>query len=48
MKFSKEEKKILVELICHEQAHLIACDCNNYTDKKYKQLEELKVKVKSI
>lgn len=44
----KEEKKILIELICNEQTHMIIKDHTKYDSEKYKKLEELKVKIKDI
>ena len=46
--FTKEEKKILIELICNEQTHMIIKDHTKYESEKYKRLEELKVKIKDI
>lgn len=43
---SKEEKKLLLELICNEQIHMIIKDNSKYESDKYKKLEELKVKIK--
>lgn len=45
---NKEEKKILIELICNEQTHMIIKDHTKYNSEKYKKLEELKVKIKDI
>ena len=44
--FSKEEKKLLIQLICNEQIHMIIK--NKYKSGKYKKLEELKIKIKDI
>ena len=46
--FSKEEKKILIELICNEQTHMIVKDHTKYDSNKYKSLEVLKVKIKDM
>ena len=46
MKISKEEKKLLIELICNEQTHMIVKDHTKYDSDKYRKLEELKVKTK--
>lgn len=46
--FSKEEKKILIELICNEQTHMIVKDHTKYDSNKYKSLEALKVKIKDM
>lgn len=42
---TKEERNVLIELICNEQIlHMVAKD--KYETDKYKQLEELKVKIR--
>ena len=48
MMFDKEEKKLLLELICNEQVHMIIKDHSKYESDKYKKLEELKVKIKDL
>lgn len=48
LSLSKEEKKILIELICNEQTHMIIKDHTKYNSKKYKNLETLKVKIKDM
>ena len=48
MIISKEEKKLLIELICNEQTHIIVKDHTKYESEKYKKLDELKVKIKDI
>lgn len=45
---TKEEKKILIELICNEQTHMIVKDHTKYESDKYKKLEELKIKIKDL
>ena len=45
---TKEEKKMLIELICNEQTHMIIKDHTKYESEKYKKLEELKVKIKDM
>lgn len=46
-KLTKEEKITLLELICNEQIkHLVAN--NEYDSDKYKELEELKVKIRDM
>lgn len=45
---SKEEKEILVELICDKQNRMIIKDHIKYESKKYKNLEKLKVKIKDM
>ena len=48
MILNKEEKKILIELICNEQTHMIIKDNTKYESQKYKKLEELKIKIKDF
>ena len=48
MRLNKEEKKMLIELICNEQTHMIVKDHTKYGSQKYKKLEELKVKIKDM
>ena len=48
MILNKEEKKMLIELICNEQTHMIIKDNTKYDSDKYKKLEELKVKIKDL
>lgn len=45
---TKEEKKILIELVSNEQNHMIIKDSNRYKSKKYAALEALKVKIKDM
>ena len=45
---NKEEKKLLLELICNEQIHMIIKDHSKYESDKYQKLEELKVKIKDL
>lgn len=45
---NKEEKKLLIELICNEQTHMIIKDPNKYESDKYTYLERLKIKVKDL
>lgn len=45
---SKDDKKMLLELICNEQIHMIVKDNNKYTSDKYRALEELKIKIKDL
>lgn len=45
MIFTKQEKKLLIELISNEQIHMILKDSTKYESEKYKKLESLKVKV---
>ena len=46
MTFNKEERKLLIELICNEQTHMIVKDHTKYESDDYKKLEKLKVKIK--
>ena len=48
MILNKEEKKMLIELICNEQTHMIVKDHTKYESEKYVRLEELKVKIKDF
>ena len=48
MKLNKEEKKLLLELICNEQVHMIIKDHTKYESEKYKNIEELKIKIKDF
>ena len=48
MTLNKEEKKVLIELICNEQTHMIVKDHTKYDSDKYKKLEELKIKLHSF
>lgn len=48
IEISKEEKKILIELICNEQTHMIIKDHTKYDSDKYKKLETLKIKIKDM
>ena len=44
----KNEKKVIIELICNEQTRMIIKDHTKYESEKYKKLEELKVKIKDM
>ena len=46
--FNKEERKLLIELICNEQTHMIIKDHTKYESEKYKRLENVKVKIKDM
>ena len=46
--FSVDERKMLIELICNEQTHMIIKDSNKYLSDKYQNLEKLKVKIKDL
>lgn len=43
-----EEKRMLIELICNEQTHMIIKDHSKYRSDKYNKLEKLKVKIKDM
>lgn len=45
---TKEDKKLLIELICNEQTKMIVNDHTKYESNRYKHLEELKVKIKDM
>ena len=47
-KMTENEKKLLVELICNEQTHMIVKDHTRYNTDKYKELEALKIKIKDM
>ena len=42
--FTKEEKEVLLDLICSKQIHLILKNHKNYENEKYQNLEEVKIK----
>ena len=48
IRLTKEDKKMLIELICDEQTRMIVKDHTKYHSKKYKNLEVLKIKIKEI
>ena len=48
MTLNKEEKKLLLEIICDEQIHMIVKDHTRYESDRYNKLEELKVKIKDM
>lgn len=43
---TKEDRKLLIELICSEQTKMIVKDHTKYGSDRYKHLEELKIKIK--
>lgn len=45
---TEKEKKLLVELICNEQTHMIRKDHTKYDTDEYKELEALKIKIKDM
>lgn len=46
--FTKHERKLLIELICNEQTHMIMKDHTKYDSSKYKDLEIMKIKIKDM
>lgn len=47
-KFFDTDRKILLDLICNEQVHMLVKNHNAYESEKYKRLERLKVLVKDL
>ena len=45
---TKSERKILIELICNEQTHMIIKHPESYSWEKYKNLEKIKLKIKDM
>lgn len=45
---TKEDKKIIIDLICDRQTKMIVKDPTSYTSEKYKNLEKLKVRIKDM
>ena len=45
---NEKDKKLLLELICNEQIHMIIKDNTKYESERYKKLEELKIKIKDM
>lgn len=48
MILNREEKKLLLEIICDEQIRMIVKDHTRYESDRYNKLEELKVKIKDM
>ena len=46
--FTKHERKLLIELLCNEQTHMIMKDHTKYDSSKYKDLEIMKIKIKDM
>ena len=46
--FTKEQKELLLELICNKQIDMILKNNNNYMNEEYRDLEQLKVKIKDM
>lgn len=44
----KDDKKLLIELICSKQTRMIVKDHTKYETDRYKHLENLKVKIKDM
>lgn len=45
---TKDDKKLLIKLICNEQLHMIIKDNTSYSTDKYVKLEWLKAKIKDM
>ena len=45
---NKEERRLLIELICDKQTKMIVKDYHLYNSDKYKRLEVLKIKIKDM
>ncbi|WP_270845828.1 hypothetical protein [Roseburia intestinalis] len=45
---TKHNRKLLIELICNEQTHMIVKDHTKYESDRYKELEALKIKIKDM
>ena len=45
---TKEEKKLLLELIGNEQIHMILKNNEKYKSEKYRKLEELKMRINDM
>lgn len=48
MNFSKDERRMLIDLICDKQTRMIVKDHTKYKSKEYKELEKLKVRIKDM
>lgn len=48
MNLCKDEKQMIIELICSEQTHMIIKNNNKYKSDRYKKLEKLKIKIKDL
>ena len=46
MELTKEEKKFLIDMICHKQTKMIVKDPTSYTSAFYRALEAVKIKIK--
>lgn len=47
MEITKEDKQVLIALLCEEQHRMLDADIHSFKSDKYLQLEQLKIKVKS-
>lgn len=47
-KFTTSDKKILLDLLCNEQVHLLLKDHTAYESERYMKLERLKIAVKDM
>lgn len=48
MNLCKDEKQMIIELICNEQTHMIIKNNNKYKSDRYKKLEKLKIRIKDL
>ena len=48
IEMTKNDKRLLIELICEKQTKMIAKDHTKYSSEKYKHLERLKVMIKDM
>lgn len=46
--FTKDQKKVTIDLICEKQTKMIIENRNNYDSDEYKELETIKVKIKNM
>lgn len=45
---NRQDKEILIDLICKKQTEMIVNDNASYTSEHYQKLESLKVKIKNL
>lgn len=45
---NKEDKKLLIELICNEQTKMIVKDHTKYESDRYTHLEKMKIMIKDM
>ncbi|MFR7913944.1 hypothetical protein [Eubacterium ramulus] len=46
--FTKDQKKVAIDLICEKQTKMIIENKDNYDSDEYKELETIKVKIKNM